>query len=102
FDPNIGSVSGTDYADLFRVGDGYAYGTELMLEKATGRLNGFVGYTYGNSRRRFSGYNQGRFYPPKYDRTHEWNVVTNYDLSRHWRATAVFSYATGQAYTRAL
>lgn len=101
-DPYIGTVSGADYHELFRVGDGYAYGVELMLERGVGRLNGFAGYTYGNSRRRFPTYNQGEFYPPKYDRTHEWNVVANYNLSRSWRATAVFSYATGQAYTRAL
>lgn len=101
-DPNLGNVSGSDYEDLFRFGDGYAYGFELMLEKGIGRLNGFAGYTYGNSRRRFAGYNEGRFYPPKYDRTHEINAVANYDLSRRWRVTAVYSYATGQAYTRAL
>ncbi len=101
-DPYIGNAAGLDYAEMFRIGDGYAYGTEWTLEKSRGRLNGFIGYTYGNTRRRFPGYNEGRFYPPKYDRTHDVNVVANYDLSRRWRATATFAYATGQAYTRAL
>ena len=101
-DPNLGDATGADYEDLFRVGDGYAYGAEWMLEKGTGRLNGFIGYTLGKTRRRFPLYNESRYYPPKFDRTHDVNLVANYDLSRRWRATAAFAYATGQAYTKAL
>ena len=76
-----------------------------MLEKPRGRINGFMGYTYGITRRKFPNINLGddgvpRFYAPKYDRTHDLSAVGNYDLSRRWRFTGVFSYATGQAYTR--
>src|SRR5690606_22647137 len=39
------------------------------------------------------------YYAPKYDRTHDLNVVVNYRLGRAWRASGVFTYATGQAYT---
>jgi hypothetical protein len=101
-DPRLPDVSGVDYAELFRFGKGYAYGTELVFEKSSGRLNGFIGYTWSVTRRKFEGFNNGNFYPPKYDRTHDLNVVANYRLSRKWRATAVFNYATGQAYTQAL
>lgn len=101
-DPRIPDVTGLDYADLFRFGRGYAYGTELVLEKSSGRLNGFIGYTWSVTRRKFFGFNNDNFYPPKYDRTHDVNLVLNYRLSRRWRSTAVFNYATGQAYTEAL
>lgn len=99
-DSRIPDVSGLAYRDLFRFGDGFAYGIEVMVEKSSGRLNGFIGYTWGVTRRKFEDYNKNRFYPPKYDRTHDINFVTNYTLSRKWKTTAVFSFATGQAFTQ--
>ncbi|MCC5926253.1 MAG: TonB-dependent receptor [Bacteroidetes bacterium] len=101
-DPRTADATGTDYAELFRFGKGFAYGFELLLEKSSGRLNGFIGYTWGVTRRSFDGFNNNRFFPPKHDRTHDVNLVANYRLSSKWRSTAVFSYATGQAYTRVL
>lgn len=101
-DPRTADATGTAYRDLFRFGEGFAYGFELMLEKSSGRLNGFIGYTWGVTRRLFDGFNEDRFFPPKYDRTHDVNLVANYRLTSRWRSTAVFSYATGQAYTRVL
>jgi hypothetical protein len=98
-DPFLPDVAGLAYNELFRFGKGYAYGFELFANKGTGRLNGFLGYTWGITKRRFPGVNNNRFYPPKYDRTHDLNIVANYELSKRWRATGVFSYATGQAYT---
>lgn len=98
-DPFLPDGAGVPYSDLFIVGNGDAWGTEVFLEKTRGRLNGFIGYTFGQTRRRFPTINDFRYYNPKYDRTHDLNIVANYDLSRKWRATAVFSYGTGQAYT---
>jgi len=101
-DPRIGDVAGLDYRDLFRFGDGYAYGIELLIERTVGRLNGFIGYTWGNTKRRFPGFNRGNYYPPKYDRIHDLDIVMNYHFSRRWMITGVFNYATGQAYTEPL
>lgn len=98
-DPFLPDGAGVPYEDLFIVGNGDAWGTEVFLEKTRGRLNGFIGYTLGQTRRRFPNINDFEYYTPKYDRTHDLNMVVNYDLSRKWRATAVFSYGTGQAYT---
>lgn len=109
-DPFVTDAAGLDYDELFRFGEGYAYGTELFFEKQTGRFGGFIGYTFGITRRKFPGFNadllddpqQARFYPPKYDRTHDVNLVMNYRLSDRWSASAVFNYSTGQAYTEPL
>lgn len=101
-DPRLPDEAGVPYKDLFRYGDGFAYGIEMMVEKSSGRLNGFIGYTWGSTRRRFATFNNDRFYPPKYDRIHDVNIVANYRLNRRWKSTAVFSYATGQAYTEVL
>jgi hypothetical protein len=109
-DPFLNDAAGQDYPDLFRVGDGYAYGIEVFFEKQVGRFTGFAGYTYGVTRRKFPGFNapilddptQARFYPPKYDRTHDMNISGTLELSSRWNLTAVFSFATGQAYTEPL
>jgi hypothetical protein len=101
-DPFLTDPAGLDYADLFRFGDGYAWGVELLLERTVGRLNGFLGYTWGHTRRKFPGFNRNNYYPPKYDRLHDLDVVVNYNLSHRWLVTAVFNYATGQAYTEPL
>lgn len=107
-DPFIGDATGMEYDQVFRFGEGYAYGAEFFLEKQEGRFTGFVGYTFGITRRKFPGFNtdltaenpEARYYPPKYDRLHDANIVLNYRLSNRWSTSAVFSYATGQAYTK--
>ena len=109
-DPFINDAAGLDYDELFRFGEGYAYGVELFFEKQRGPFTGFIGYTYGVTRRKFPGFNtpilddptRARFYPPKYDRTHDVNITTSLRLTDRWSTNAVFSYATGQAYTQPL
>lgn len=109
-DPFTSDAAGLEYNQLFRFGEGYAHGAELFFEKQTGRLTGFLGYTFGVTRRKYPGFNTdiissnptARFYPPKYDRLHDMNIVLNYRLSERWSTSTVFSYGTGQAYTEPL
>jgi hypothetical protein len=98
-DPFLVDASGVDYADLFHFGNGHAYGAEFFAERTAGRLSGFLGYTLGFTRRQFPNINDGEFFAPKYDRTHDLNAVLSLDLSSKWRATTAFTYGTGQAYT---
>jgi hypothetical protein len=98
--PELQDVSGLDYEELFRFGDGYAYGAEVLLEKGVGPLTGLIGYTLGVTRRRYPDEPAfTEYFAPKYDRLHDLNVVASLDLGRGWSATAVGKYATGQAYT---
>ena len=98
--PEVQDVAGLSYRDLFRFGEGYAYGTEILLERGLGRLTGLVGYTLGVTRRRYPDEQQfAAYFPPKYDRLHDLTVVGNYDLGRGWTATLAGAYSTGQAYT---
>lgn len=107
-DPFLPDPAGLDYPALFRFGTGYAYGAEFLFEKQLGRFTGFLGYTLSVTRRKFPNFNEpidgsrARFYPPKYDRSHDINLVLDYKLSRRWKTTVVFNYATGQAYTKPL
>lgn len=108
-DPFLPDQAGLDYEQLFRFGTGYAYGAELFFEKRSGNFTGFAGYTFSVTRRKFPNFNEpvvgsgdARFYPPKYDRLHDFNLVLEYDFNRKWSANAVFNYSTGQAYTKPL
>lgn len=109
-DPFLQDVAGLPYPEIFRFGDGHAYGVEAFFEKRAGRFTGFIGYTLSYTWRKFPGYNAGifddpseaRYYPPKYDRRHDINLVANYQLSERWKFTGSFNFATGQAYTEVL
>lgn len=109
-DPFLQDVSGLDYPELFRIGNGDAYGAELFFEKRVGDLTGFIGYTFAYTWKKFDEYNNdignpdgtGRRYPPKYDRRNDVNLVLSYQLSKRWKSTLSFNYATGQAYTQVL
>ena len=98
--PEVQDVAGLSYRELFRFGEGYAYGAEVLLERGLGRLTGLVGYTLGVTRRRYPAEPEfDAFFPPKYDRLHDLTLVGNYTLGRGWKATVAGSYATGQAFT---
>ena len=87
--------------DVFKTGgEGYATGLELFAEKRRGRLSGWLGYTLGWTRRTFPEIDEGRSFPPKYDRRHDVSLTAKYSSGR-WIWTANFVYGTGQAYTPA-
>ena len=106
-DPFLPDRSGMDYRDIFRYGKGYAYGTEVLFRREIGRITGFVGYTFSLSRRNFSHINEASggssgYYPAKFDRNHDLNIVLSCDISQRWTFTSVFSYTSGQPYTEPL
>ena len=87
--------------DIFKSrGRGWASGVEVFLQRRTGALTGWVGYTLGWTRRTFSELNRGRAFPPKYDRRHDLSFVVSYNLGK-WRLGSNLVYATGQAFTPA-
>ena len=81
-------------------GTGYATGVEVFLQRRTGRLTGWIGYTLGWTRRTFSELNQGKTFPPKYDRRHDVSFVATYRVGK-WSFGANYVYGTGQAFTPA-
>ncbi len=83
----------------FVFGKGWSYGAELYLNKAKGRLTGWIGYTLSWTWRKFPDLNSGNKFPAKYDRRHDLSVVATYDLSKKWKLSGVFVYGTGNATT---
>jgi hypothetical protein len=90
--------------DVFSAG-GKAYGVELMLKKATGKLTGWVGYSYSRSLLRQDGptveepVNNGNWYPADYDKPHEFKFAGNYKFTQRYSLSLNCDYSTGRPVT---
>jgi outer membrane receptor protein involved in Fe transport len=100
--------SGADYLsannaweESIEMGSGQSYGLEIMANKTSGKLRGWMAYTWSKSERTFQEINYGRAFPYKYDRTHQLSIVSSYKISPRLTASATWIYATGMAYTLA-
>jgi hypothetical protein len=84
---------------------GKAYGAEFMIKKLTGKLNGWLSYTYSRTLLQqddpLAGQtiNNGDFYPANFDRPNNLNLVGNYKLSHRLSFSLNFSYSTGRPIT---
>ena len=84
---------------------GKAYGIELQAKKPTGRLNGWINYTYSRSllrqddKRVAMPLNNGEWYPAEYDRPHEVKAVLNLKFTERYSLSSNFNYATGRPTT---
>jgi hypothetical protein len=82
-----------------------AYGAEFMLQKTSGRLDGWISYTLSRSEMLVDGeadyekINNGNPYPSNFDRPHVLNVVANYDISRRFSIASNLVYMTGRPVT---
>ncbi|MEO5600908.1 MAG: TonB-dependent receptor [Cyclobacteriaceae bacterium] len=82
-----------------RFGTGTAFGIELLAKKDEGRLRGWIGYSWSRAKRKFAGINDGREYNAFYDRPHQINLMTVYDISTRWKLGADWNYSTGSPYS---
>ena len=80
-------------------GRGWAYGTELLIRRKTGRLNGWIGYTVSKTMKQFDDINEGNPFPARHDRTHDVSVVAVYDLTQKLKLSSSFVFYTGNAVT---
>lgn len=97
------TTTAVNWTEIVDVGKGLSYGTELMLEKGSGRLTGWVNYTLAWAWRKIDGINNNEYFPFKYDRRHVINVMLNYSLKhtdkKETEISAVFKFAAGNAIT---
>jgi len=86
-------------------GDGKAYGAEILIRKNTGRLNGYLGYTYSRSFIKLAGnfreetVNNAAFFPTNFDKPHDFSAVLNYKLTQRFSFSANLAYQTGRPIT---
>lgn len=96
-----GAVNGlnANIENDFVFGQGQAYGSEFFIKKRTGKLTGWIGYTLAWAWRQFPDIMDGRRFPYKFDRRHDFNVVASYELNERWTFSGTFVFATGNAFT---
>ena len=80
---------------LVDIANGYSYGLEFFAQKQTGKINGWINYSYSVSRKIFN----DKEYYANWDRTHVLNILGNYKLSEKWGLNFKWTYQTGQPYT---
>jgi hypothetical protein len=84
---------------------GKAYGVELMIKKSSGRLNGWISYTYSRSflqtKSEFDTetINNGEYFPSNYDKPNAVNLIGNYKISRRVNFSLNSVYSTGRPIT---
>ncbi|HKI88826.1 MAG TPA: TonB-dependent receptor, partial [Draconibacterium sp.] len=100
---------GDSWEDYVVSGKGESYGLELMAEKTTGSLTGWIAYTLSKSTRQFNEINFGRTFPYAYDRRHQLNININWvlgqkskkDVNVKRNLSATFNFASGKYITLA-
>ena len=86
-------------AGALRFGSMRSYGAEVMLKKETGRLNGWLAYTYARALRQTPTLHGGREYPAFQDRPHDLSLSLNYRLSDRWSLSAYYTAYTGSPFS---
>ena len=78
---------------------GNSWGLEFLLKKSSGRLNGWVGYTFAEA----NYYTEpSGWHHPNFDRTHTLNIVTNFELNDDILISAALTQSSGNPYTKIL
>ena len=95
------AFSDTALSELVTPSNGYAYGLELFAQKMSGRLSGWLAYTFSVSRKSMNSifYDKNEEYYNSWDRTHSFSALGNYQISQKWDMNWKLSLQSGQAYT---
>lgn len=81
-------------ADLLN-GVGRAYGIEFFVRKTKGKFTGWISYTLARTERKVNGINQDNWYPNRFDKLHNINVVSSYSFTERLEVSANFVLMTG-------
>lgn len=86
-------------------GEGKAYGIEFLIKKNSGRLNGWLGYTYSRTFIKLDSefsdekVNNGNYFPSNFDKPHDVSLVLNYRFTKRYSMSSNFIYQTGRPIT---
>ena len=93
------TTGNTDWQDNVTSGRGWSYGMELLLRKRTGKLSGWIGYTWSKTYWQFQEVNYGKKYLPRNDRRHDLSVVAMFKPNKKISLSITWVYATGNHLT---
>jgi TonB dependent receptor/TonB-dependent Receptor Plug Domain len=86
-------------------GRGYSYGLELYVNKRKGWWTGWLSYTFTETQIQVKSplieesINRGRWYPPNYNKPHNFNFVINRRLNKGSSFSMVTAFSTGRPIT---
>lgn len=80
-------------------GKAWSYGTEFIVKKTDGKLNGWLAYSLSHAYQQFDSLNQGLKFPFANNRKHSLYLLTSYELNSHWRFSANLFLTSGRAVT---
>ena len=94
-------ISDEKLSDILTPADGYAYGLEVFGQKMSGKLSGWLAYTFSISRKVMNSIYVGevREYYTNWDRTHAFSALGNYQFNEKWEMNWRLALQSGQAYT---
>lgn len=99
-------IANNEIESVILNGEARAYGLELMFKKNKGKLTGWISYTLSNSEQRTPGrnanevgINNGNWYSPSFNRTHNLAITSTYKLNEKWSFNANFTYLSGMPTT---
>lgn len=80
-------------------GKGTSYGMEILMQKKTGKITGWIGYTLSKTTRQFDQLNFTREFPYKYDRRHDVSLAITHAWNENKDFSLVWVYGTGNSIT---
>lgn len=86
-------------------GKSLAYGLEFFLKRNTGRVRGWLSYTWSRAVQQFANkfdlleINNGNFFPTDYDKEHDVSVTAIFSFSKRVSLSGNFTYNTGRPVT---
>lgn len=84
---------------------GKAYGVELLIKKLSGKLNGWMSYTWSRTLIKMDDptagelINKGQYYPTNYDKPHDVTIAGNYRFNQRFSLSINSTYSTGRPIT---
>lgn len=87
----------SNWEDKVEVGNGKSYGGELFIQKKKGKTTGMLGYTLSWTNRQFDNLNNGKPFPVKYDRRHDFKIAVVHKINKRFEISADWVFGTGQA-----
>jgi len=85
-----------DLEEDLRFGQGKAYGMELMIKKPSGRLSGWISYSYSRSLRKIKDIQEQGWFPAPYDRPHDLSLVAMFDFTPRISLSANWTIKSGR------
>ncbi len=96
-DPESGSE--ISWEDNVTSGRSWSQGIEILLQKKSGNLSGWLGYTLSRTYFNFDELNNGKTFLARYDRTHDVSLVLIYKFNERVTLSGTWVYGTGNNFT---